>query len=51
MKWTYFLAVLTMGNALGAEPRFRAETIDPEIKVGYGLAIGDVNGDGRPDIL
>ena len=33
------------------EPAFRAETIDAEIQIGYGIAVADVNGDGRPDVL
>jgi hypothetical protein len=32
-------------------PAFREQTIDANISIGYGLAIGDVDGDGRPDIL
>ncbi len=32
-------------------PAFRAETIDAQVIIGYGTSIGDVNGDGRPDIL
>src|SRR5687768_14401271 len=28
----------------------RAETIDPAIQIGYGLAIADIDGDGRDDI-
>ncbi|QNF31419.1 VCBS repeat-containing protein [Adhaeribacter swui] len=32
-------------------PRFEAQTIDPAISIGYGLAIGDVDGDRKPDIL
>lgn len=31
--------------------RFEREVIDAEVEIGYGLAIGDVDGDGRPDIL
>lgn len=30
---------------------FQPETIDSQVIIGYGTAIGDVNGDGRPDIL
>ncbi len=32
-------------------PVFEPQTIDDAIKIGYGLAIGDVDGDGKPDIL
>ena len=53
MKWTPFLATLlaSLGTSIAATPKFRAETIDPNIQIGYGLAIGDVNGDGKVDIL
>lgn len=34
-----------------AEPKFQREVIDNKIGIGYGLAIGDVDGDGKPDIL
>lgn len=30
---------------------FKAEVIDPKISIGYGLATGDVDGDGKVDIL
>jgi hypothetical protein len=33
------------------EPVFEAQTLDAEVAIGYGLAIGDVDGDGKPDIL
>ena len=32
-------------------PNFEAEVLDASIEIGYGLAIGDVDGDGNPDIL
>ncbi|TDI64729.1 MAG: hypothetical protein E2O88_11035 [Bacteroidetes bacterium] len=35
----------------GVVPKFQAQVIDNEIQVGYGLAIGDVDGDGKDDIL
>ncbi|HIF33381.1 MAG: FG-GAP-like repeat-containing protein [Pirellulaceae bacterium] len=31
--------------------RLRVETIDDSVKIGYGTAIGDVDGDGKPDVL
>src|SRR4051812_34011387 len=33
------------------EPKFRAETIDDKIQIGYGVAAADVDGDGKTDIL
>ncbi len=32
-------------------PSFEAEIIDSDVQIGYGLAIGHVDDDGRPDIL
>ncbi|MDX2250009.1 MAG: VCBS repeat-containing protein [Bacteroidia bacterium] len=32
-------------------PVFEAKTIDDKVAIGYGLAIGDVDGDGKKDIL
>jgi len=51
--WTAVLSVLGP-IALGASPpvpKFDAQTIDPEVKIGYGVVVGDVDGDKRPDIL
>ncbi|HEX6223287.1 MAG TPA: VCBS repeat-containing protein [Chryseolinea sp.] len=36
---------------LEKEPKFQAQLIDDTIAIGYGLAIGDVDGDQKPDIL
>jgi hypothetical protein len=33
------------------QPKFEAQTIDDNISIGYGLALGDVDGDGKTDIL
>src|SRR3989337_1882594 len=32
-------------------PSFKEQTIDSAISIGYGLALGDVDGDRKPDIL
>jgi hypothetical protein len=39
------------GAAIGAGHSFREQTVDDQIAIGYGLAVEDVNGDGKPDIL
>jgi hypothetical protein len=44
------LTVLT-SHSFAAPPAFRPQTIDDKIQIGYGLAIADVQGDGKPDIL
>ena len=33
------------------QPKFKAQVVDNNIEIGYGIAIGDVDGDGKPDIL
>ncbi|SEL39515.1 FG-GAP repeat domain-containing protein [Parapedobacter koreensis] len=47
----YLLPLLPLIAAPPAEPRFEQETIDDQVAIGYGIAIGDVDGDGKPDIL
>lgn len=34
-----------------SEPKFETQVIDDHVAIGYGLAIGDVDGDKKPDIL
>jgi hypothetical protein len=48
-----FLATVQSIPVLHAAPkaRFEPQDIDPAISIGYGIAIADVNGDGKPDIL
>lgn len=40
-----------MHSQAGAFPKFRAQEIDATIQIGYGLAIADVDGDGKRDIV
>lgn len=47
MKTTLLLFLLPSFALADFEP----QTIDDKIGIGYGLAIGDVDGDGKPDIL
>ena len=55
MKFTLPLSLLlgTCGvlAAQDKAPVFRHQEIDAKIEIGYGLAIADVQGDGKPDIL
>lgn len=37
--------------ACGQTPSFKAQDVDTSVEIGYGLAVADVNGDGRTDIL
>ena len=50
MKTALPLLALTLSSAVAA-PAFTAKTVDDKISIGYGLAIGDVDGDKKPDIL
>jgi len=45
------LACWFFGPALSAQEFFKAQTVDSAVAIGYGVAIGDVDGDGKPDIL
>ena len=45
------LSGVTVPTIEAQVPVFEAQTIDSRIAIGYGLAIGDVDGDRKPDIL
>src|SRR5215212_5782389 len=49
------LFIISLGQLLNLiqtpQPNFKEQTIDNNISIGYGLALGDVDGDGKPDIL
>lgn len=46
-----FIPLLLATPALAQTPSFRHQEIDAGIGIGYGLALADVNGDSRSDIL
>ena len=48
---TLFMLVLEFLLSMRDTPRFEAQVIDDKVSIGYGLAIGDVDGDRKPDIL
>jgi hypothetical protein len=46
-----FQLVLEATQLVTPVPKFEPQTIDGNISICYGLALGDVDGDGKPDIL
>jgi hypothetical protein len=42
---------LSNGGSVSAGPTFTPQVIDAEVSIGYGLALGDVDGDGKQDLL
>src|SRR5687768_1829603 len=53
MKTTLFAgAFFSLIAVVAAEkPIFREQNVDTNVVIGYGLAIADVNGDGKKDVL
>lgn len=46
-----FLVLVPLLSSLPADPFFEPQVIDTNVQIGYGLAIGDVDGDRKPDII
>lgn len=52
MSWLIpVFCCVTSALAAPPVPQFDPQTLDAKVQIGYGLAIGDVDGDGKPDIL
>jgi hypothetical protein len=57
MQFSFFVCLCLLGLSSMPAPAspvkasFKPQTIDGAISIGYGLAIGDMNGDGKQDIL
>src|SRR5258706_133425 len=50
-NYSFLLAALCFLSGALNEPKFQAQVLDDNVAIGYGLAIGDVDGDRKPDIL
>ncbi|MEJ7647348.1 MAG: VCBS repeat-containing protein [Chryseolinea sp.] len=46
-----FIGAISALLPLDDSPKFKAQVVDSDVSIGYGLAIGDVDGDKKPDIL
>lgn len=51
MLFSPLLSLFLVLPASSSDPKFEPQVIDDKISIGYGMAIGDVDGDGKPDIL
>jgi hypothetical protein len=51
IHFTIALAFPLLSTFAADQATFRAQDVDTKVEIGYGLAIADVNGDKKPDIL
>ena len=51
MHATLIISILALLGDIQNPPQFESQVIDDNVSIGYGLAIGDVDGDRKPDIL
>src|SRR3979490_747315 len=50
-NYSILLAACCFLSGAFNEPKFQAQVLDDHVEIGYRPAIGDVDGDGKPDIL
>jgi hypothetical protein len=48
---SYFILLYLLFSIVAQEPLFEVQEIDDKVAIGYGVVIGDVDGDGKPDII
>ncbi|MBL9211060.1 MAG: VCBS repeat-containing protein [Opitutaceae bacterium] len=51
LSGTFLLAAALARSAEPPQPKFRIQDIDTAVNIGYGIAVADVDGDRKPDIL
>jgi len=51
MRSFLFVLWIFVGSPSSEVSDFEAQIIDSNVAIGYGIAVGDVDGDGKPDIL